>query len=92
VIFSYGKLIIGLKMVEELASKHKRPCLHVDLNESPRNIAAATIRAWMTKNETEVVYFTGQKPVEDSDIYSEVIRIIEGVQRMDTEDSEAQIP
>ena len=53
------------------------------------NIAAATIRAWLIKNEIEVVYFTGQKSVKDFDIYSEVIRVIEGVQRMDTEDSES---
>jgi hypothetical protein len=88
VIFSHGKLTIGLKLVEELATKHKRPFLHIDLNESPLNIAAATIRAWLIKNEIEVVYVTGQKPVKGSDIYSEVIKVIEGVQRMDTEDSE----
>ena len=92
VIFSYGKLFIGLKIVEELASKYSRPSLHIDLSEYSFNIAAATIRAWMIKNEIEVVYVTGQKYVKDFDIYSEVIRIIEGVQRMDTEDSETQIP
>jgi hypothetical protein len=75
-------------MVEELATKHRRPCLHIDLSQSQLNIAAATIRAWLVKNEIEVVYFTGQKSVKDFDIYSEVIRVIEGVQRMDTEDSE----
>jgi hypothetical protein len=90
VIFSYGKLPIGLKMVEELASKHNRPYLHIDLGESSFNIAAATIRAWMIKNEIESVYVTGQKIVKGADIYSEVIKVIEGIQRMDTEDSETQ--
>ena len=92
VTFAYGKPILGLKMVEELASKYKRPCLHIDLSESHFNIAAATIRAWIIKNEIETVYFTGQKSVKDFDIYSEVIRIIEGVQRMDTEDIDTQNP
>ena len=91
VIFSYGKLSIGLKMVEELASKHNRPHIHIDLIESSFHIAAATIRAWMIKNEIGIIYITGQKSVKDSDIYSEVIRVIEGVQRMDTEDSETQV-
>jgi hypothetical protein len=90
VIFSHGKLTIGLELAKELATKHKRLCLHIDLNESPLNIAAATIRAWMIRNEMEIVYFTGQKPLKDSDIYSEVIRVIESVQRIDTEDSETQ--
>jgi len=92
VIFSHGKLSIGLKMVEELASKHNRSSLHIDFGESSFNIAAATLRTWMIKKEFEVVYVTGQKYVKGFDIYSEVIRVIEGVQRMDTEDSETQIP
>ena len=90
VVFSHGKLTIGLKIVEKLAAKHKRPFLHIDLNESPLNIAATIIRAWMIKNEIGIVYFTGQKPVKGSDVYSEVVRVIEGVQRIDTEDSETQ--
>jgi hypothetical protein len=90
VIFSYGKLPIGLRMVEELASRHNRPYLNIDLRESSFNLAAATIRAWMIKNEIESVYFTGQKSVKGADIYSEVMKVIEGIERIDTEDSETQ--
>ena len=90
VTFSYGKLPIGLKIVRELASNHNRPYLHIDLSESSFNIAAATVRAWMIKNDIEVIYVTGQKPLKGSDIHSEVVKVIEGVQRMDTEDSETQ--
>jgi hypothetical protein len=89
VIFAYGKLTIGLKKVEELATKHRRACLNIDFSQSHLNTAAATIRAWLIKNEIGTVYFTGQKFVKDFDIYSEIIRVIEGVQRMDTEDSES---
>ena len=39
------------------------------------------------KNKIETVYVTGQKSVKDFDIYAEVFRIIEGVQRMDAEDN-----
>jgi len=73
VIFTHGKLSIGLKVVKEFATKYSRPSLHIDLNESPHNIAATTIRAWMIRNEIESVYFTGQKSVKDSDIYAEVV-------------------
>jgi hypothetical protein len=85
VVFTHGKITIGLKMVKDLTSKHKRPYLHIDLSEIPLNAAAATIRAWMLKNELEAVYFTGQKSVKDTDIYSEVVSIIEGICRMDTD-------
>ena len=89
IIFCFGKPTLGLKMVEELASLYQRPCLNIDLNESPLNIAAATIRVWMAKNEVQVIYFTGQKPTKGSDIYSEVLSVIEAVHRMDTEDTES---
>ena len=36
------------------------------------------------KNEIEAVYFTGQKSVKGTDIYSQVTGIIEGIYRMDT--------
>ena len=88
VIFCYGKLPIGLKVVDDLASVYQRPCLRVDLNESPLYIAAATIRVWMAKNDIQSIYFTGQKPTKGSDIYSEVMGVIEAVHRMDTEESE----
>jgi hypothetical protein len=90
VIFSYGKPPIGLRMVEQLASKHNRPHLNIDLREYSFHTAAATIRAWMIKHEIESVYVTGQKSVKGADIYSEVMKAIEGVQRMDTEDGETQ--
>ena len=61
IIFCFGNPTLGLKMVEELASVYQRPCLNIDLNESPLNIAAASIRVWMAKNEVQVIYFTGQK-------------------------------
>jgi hypothetical protein len=85
VIFTHGKLTIGLKLVKEMAARHGHPCIHIDLTESPLNIAATTIRAWMIKNEIEIVYFTGQKDFSSSDIYSEVRGILEGIYRMETE-------
>ena len=90
VIFTHGKLTIGLKMTEALATTHKRPCLHIDLNETPLYVAASTIRAWMIKHGTEIVYFTGLKIGKDSHIYSEVVKIIEGIYRMDTAENHLQ--
>ena len=85
IIFCFGKPTLGLKLVEELSFTYRRPCLNVDLNESPLNIAATIIRVWMAKNEVQVIYFTGQKPTRGSDIYTEVMGVIEAVHRMDTE-------
>jgi hypothetical protein len=84
-IITHGSLTIGLKIVRDFAEKHNRPYLHVDLNENPLNKAAALIRKWMINNELEAIYFTGLKSTEGSNITQEVIKIIEGICRMESE-------
>jgi hypothetical protein len=37
------------------------------------------IRKWIIKNEIEVIYFTGSKPVGGTNIYEKTARIIEGI-------------
>ena len=84
-IITHGNLTIGLKMVAECAEKHSRPYLHINLNENPLNKASALIRKWMINNDIEAVYFTGSKSTGGSNISQEVIQIIEGVCRMESE-------
>lgn len=84
-IITHGNLTIGLKIVRDYAEKHNRPYLHINLNENPINAASALIRKWMINNGIETVYFTGSKTTEGANIYQEVIQIIEGVCRMESE-------
>ncbi len=62
-----------------MAAKHNKPCLNVDLTECTINHAISSIRQWMTNNKIEAINFTGSKPVGESNIYEETIRIIEGI-------------
>ena len=84
-ILTHGSLTIGLKMVKDFAEKHNRPYLHVNLNENPLNLASALIRKWMINNQLETIYFTGSKSIGGSNINQEVIQIIEGICRMESE-------
>ena len=79
VILTYGQLLIGLKGVRDLAEKHKKPCLHLELTECKTNHAISSIRKWMENHEIEVVYFTGPKPAGNSKVYRDVILIIQGI-------------
>jgi hypothetical protein len=79
VILTYGQLLIGLKGVQDLAAKHGKPCLHLELRNCTTNHAISSIRKWMENHEMEVVYFTGPKPVGTSKIYRDVILIIKGI-------------
>jgi hypothetical protein len=85
VILTHGRLILGSKMIKNLADKHKKPCLHVDLSEYPLNRAISLIRKWMINNEIGTVYFTGSKPSGAPNINEEVIQIIEGICRWEIE-------
>jgi len=84
-ILTHGNLTIGLKIVKDYAEKHSRPYLHIDLNENPLNLASALIRKWMINNQLEAIYFTGSKSTGDSNTNQEVIQIIEGICRMESE-------
>ena len=84
-ILTHGRLTIGLKIVKDFAEKHNRPYLHVDLNENPLNLASALIRKWMINNQLAAIYFTGSKSTGGPNINQEVIRIIEGICRIENE-------
>ena len=85
VILTHGQLIIGSKIIRDLANKHQRPCLNVDLTSCTMNHAVSSIRKWTTDNDIETVYFTGSKPVGESNIYEATIRIIEDICRVESE-------
>jgi len=44
VILTHGQLIIGSKIIKDLANKHKKPCIDVDLTSCKMNHAASSIR------------------------------------------------
>ena len=85
VILTFAQVPIVNKAIMDLANKHKKPCLHLELAKCTCSHAIASIRKWMTNSKIEVVYFTGSKPVAASNIYEEVIQIIEGIYRVEAE-------
>jgi len=85
VILTHGQLIIGIKIIRDLANRHKKPCLNVNLTDCSIGHAVAAIRKWISNNEIEAIYFTGSRSVGDSNIYDETIRIIEDICRVERE-------
>jgi Circularly permutated YpsA SLOG family len=85
IILTHGQLIIGSKIIKDLAKKHNKPCLYIDLTECALNHAISSIRKWILNNEIEAVYFTGSKAVGQSSVYEETIRIIEGIVMVERE-------
>jgi len=79
VIISHGNLTGGADYSQKMTEKHNRPCLHIDLNETPPFMASSKINSWIIENDIEVLNATGSRTSEDSDIYKNTVSIIEGV-------------
>jgi Circularly permutated YpsA SLOG family/Domain of unknown function (DUF6794) len=79
VIISHGKLKGGSALPKKLANKHKRSCLHIDLDETPAFIASSKINSWIIEHDIEILNVTGSRASKDPKIYEVVKYIIEGV-------------
>jgi hypothetical protein len=85
VILTYGQLISGTKATKDLADKHNKRFLLLDLSEYTHNHAISSIRKWMDNHKIEKIFFTGSKPIASSNLTEEVIRIIKGVCQVERE-------
>ncbi len=85
VILTYGQLIRGSIATKNLADKHNKPCLLLELNECTFGHAISSIRKWMDKNEIEEIFFTGSKPIASPKLHEEVIQIIKGISQVERE-------
>jgi hypothetical protein len=78
-IISHGELKGGSALPKKLAKKHKRPCLQIDLNETPTFIAASKINSWIIEHNIEILNVAGSRASKDPKIYEAVNYIIQGV-------------
>lgn len=78
VIISHGDLSGGADYSQKMAEKYARPCLIIDLNETPAFHASSKINKWIIENKIETMNVTGSRASEDSDIYKNTVYIIEG--------------
>jgi hypothetical protein len=84
VIDSDGTLIIcrgkptgGSDYTREMALKHKKHLLHIDLHITPSYDAASLIMSWIKLQRIEVLNVAGPRASEDPEVYNDVFRILE---------------
>lgn len=78
-IISRGQLTGGSEYTREMAQKHIRPWLHIDLNQTSAFQAASSINKWISKNEVEILNVAGPRASKDPQIYRDTVKIIESV-------------
>jgi len=82
-IISHGPLTDGSKHTKEMALKHNKPCIHIDLNEIDASKAAGQIQEWITKSRIEILNVAGPRASNDPSIYQAVMHVLTIVLIMD---------
>jgi hypothetical protein len=76
-IISHGKLTGGSEYTRDMALRHGRPWLHIDLNQTESLQAAKQIKCWLAEHEIEVLNVAGPRASKDPAIYRSTTDILE---------------
>lgn len=82
-IISHGPLTDGSKHTKEMALKHDKPFLHINLNEIDSSRAAGQVHEWITKSKIETLNVAGPRSSNDPSIYQAVMHVLTIVIVMD---------
>ena len=78
-IISRGPLTGGSEYTREMAVKHNRPWLHIDLSQIAAFQAATAISNWISRKEITVLNVAGPRASKDRAIYRDTLNILESV-------------
>ena len=78
-IISHGPLTGGSAVTREMAIKHGRPWLHIDLDRMAAFHAATAINNWILQKEIEILNVAGPRASADPAIYQDTLNILESV-------------
>jgi hypothetical protein len=78
-MLSHGKPTGGSALTQELARKHRRPCLHVDLSDTGDSKAIGIISTWIDARGIKTLNVAGPRASEDPTIYGITKRILKSV-------------
>ncbi|MBW2427917.1 MAG: putative molybdenum carrier protein [Deltaproteobacteria bacterium] len=76
-IISRGPLTGGSEYTREMAVRHNRLWLHIDLKQIPAFQAAVAINDWISKRGIEILNVAGPRASKDPKIYKDTLNIIE---------------
>jgi hypothetical protein len=76
-IISRGPLTGGSEYTREMAVKHKRLWLHIDLKKIPAFQAAIAINDWISKKGIAILNVAGPRASKDPKIYEDTLNILE---------------
>ncbi|MFZ0612802.1 MAG: putative molybdenum carrier protein [Desulfobacterales bacterium] len=75
-ILTHGQPKGGSKLTVELARKHRKPHLHIDLDALRGDAGLYAIVNWLAQNRIEVLNVAGSRAGEDPEIYDAVFEVL----------------
>lgn len=78
-IISHGRLDGGSEYTKDMAIKHHRPWVHIDLNHTCMPDAVQDICLWLKKHNIRTLNVAGPRLSKDALIYDGVFRLMEAV-------------
>jgi len=78
-IISHGRLAGGSALTRKLTEKHGQPWVHVDLDKVSLSSAAGIVRAWIGKNDIEILNVAGPRASKDPSIYEKTIKLLQDI-------------
>jgi hypothetical protein len=84
-VFSHGTLTGGSALTRELARRHHRPCLHIDLTERTDDDAVAAIGRWLDETRPVALNVAGPRASGDPLIHDATCRVLQRVLRRSAE-------
>jgi len=76
-IISHGPLTGSSQFTRNIAIKHNKPYLHIDLNETDAFDTAKQVYNWITANKIETLNVAGSKASKDPYIYQATLHFME---------------
>jgi len=78
-IVSHGRLTGGSALTREFSKSQKRPCIHVDMEDTAMDDAAKQVKAWIERKHIQVLNVAGPKASKDPEIYDVIMALLETV-------------
>jgi len=78
-IISHGPLTGGSEYTREMAIRHNRPWLHIDLDRTIAFHAATAINKWILQKKIEILNVAGPRASKNPAIYPDTLNILESV-------------
>jgi len=81
-ILSHGALKGGSALTREMAKKHERPCLHINLNEADPLAVVKAVHYWLERHDIVTLNVAGPRAGDDPWIYDATREVVGSVIRL----------